>query len=50
MLKNIDPALADLLWALEAMGHGDDIALVDANHPSERAKACISGRLICLPG
>src|SRR3977135_2190781 len=52
MLKNIDPVLsADLLWVLASMGHGDDIALVDANHPSERiARACVSGRLIHLPG
>jgi L-fucose mutarotase len=32
MLKNIDPLLtADLLHALRAMGHGDEIAIVDAN-------------------
>jgi L-fucose mutarotase len=52
MLKNLDPVLsADLLWILAAMGHGDDIALVDANHPAEGiARATISGRLIRLPG
>jgi L-fucose mutarotase len=52
MLKSIDPVLsADLLWVLAAMGHGDDLALVDANHPAERiARATISGRLIRLPG
>ena len=52
MLKTIDPVLSpDLLWILAAMGHGDDIALVDANHPAERiAKACTSGRLVRLPG
>ena len=52
MLKGLDPVLsADLLWVLAAMGHGDDIALVDANHPAERiARASISGRLIRLPG
>jgi len=52
MLKTIDPVLsADLLWVLAAMGHGDDLALVDANHPAERiARACISGRLVRLPG
>ena len=52
MLKGLDPLLsADLLWVLAAMGHGDDIALVDANHPAERiARASISGRLIRLPG
>lgn len=52
MLKGIDPVLsADLLWVLAAMGHGDDLALVDANHPAERiARSSSSGRLIRLPG
>ena len=52
MLKGIDPVLsADLLWILAAMGHGDDLALVDANHPAEAiARATTSGRLIRLPG
>lgn len=52
MLKNLDPVLsADLLWILAAMGHGDDLALVDANHPAETiAAATTSGRLIRLPG
>jgi len=35
MLKNIDPLLnADLLYALRAMGHGDDIVIADANFPA----------------
>lgn len=52
MLKTIDPLLsADLLWVLAAMGHGDDLAVVDANHPAETiARATTSGRLIRLPG
>ncbi|MCB8822211.1 RbsD/FucU family protein [Microvirga rosea] len=52
MLKALDPVLSpDLLWVLASMGHGDDLALVDANHPSETiAKATTSGRLILLPG
>jgi len=52
MLKGIDPVLtADLLWALDAMGHGDDLALVDANHPAEKiARSTVSGKLIRLPG
>lgn len=43
MLKTIDPLLnADLLWVLAAMGHGDDLALVDANHPADTvASHCI---------
>lgn len=36
MLRNIDPILSpELLFALRAMGHGDEIALVDANFPAE---------------
>ena len=36
MLKGIDPILnADVLYALRAMGHGDGIAIVDANFPAE---------------
>jgi L-fucose mutarotase len=52
MLKTLDPVLsADLLWILAAMGHGDDLALVDANHPAETiASATTSGRLVRLPG
>ncbi|MGH6959197.1 MAG: RbsD/FucU family protein [Dongiaceae bacterium] len=35
MLKGIDPLLnADLLHILRAMGHGDDIVVVDANFPA----------------
>ncbi len=47
MLKSIDPLLCpDLLHALAAMGHGDTIALVDANFPG----ASNARRLIVLPG
>ena len=47
MLKSIAPLLSpDLLRALRAMGHGDDLAIVDANYPAEA-----SGRpLIRLDG
>ena len=47
MLKNIDPLLGpDLLATLRAMGHGDEIAIVDANYPAHS-----SGRpLIRLDG
>jgi L-fucose mutarotase len=38
MLKNLDPLLTpDLLQALRAMGHGDEIVIVDANYPAESA-------------
>lgn len=47
MLKNIDPLLsADLLHVLAAMGHGDDLALVDRNFPA----AANAKRLIRLDG
>lgn len=36
MLKNIPPILGpELLSTLRAMGHGDEIVLVDANFPAE---------------
>lgn len=38
MLKNIPPLIgADLLHALRSMGHGDEIAIVDANYPAASA-------------
>jgi L-fucose mutarotase len=47
MLKDIDPLLnAELLHALAAMGHGDEIAVVDANFPA----ASMAQRLIRLDG
>lgn len=47
MLKGIDPLLGpDLLHALAAMGHGDEIAIVDANFPA----AAIARRLIRVDG
>lgn len=36
MLKGITPLLGpDLLAALRAMGHGDELAIVDANYPAD---------------
>ncbi|MBN9307855.1 RbsD/FucU domain-containing protein [Devosia sp.] len=36
MLKGIPPILGpDLLYVLRAMGHGDEIAIVDANYPAD---------------
>ena len=47
MLKSLDPLLTpDLLLALRAMGHGDTIAIVDANFPAETN----ARRLIRLDG
>jgi L-fucose mutarotase len=38
MLKGIPPLLGpDLLGILRAMGHGDEIAIVDANYPADAA-------------
>ncbi|MFC1503291.1 RbsD/FucU family protein [Pseudomonadota bacterium] len=48
MLKNIDPLLnPDVLYALQAMGHGDSLAIVDANFPAHSKAA---KRVISLPG
>lgn len=43
MLLNIDPILSpELLYVLRAMGHGDEIALVDSNYPAESSgPSCI---------
>lgn len=47
MLRGLDPLLTpDLLHALASMGHGDTIAVVDANFPA----AATTHRLILLPG
>ena len=36
MLKSIDPILnAEVLYALRAMGHGDDLVIVDTNFPAD---------------
>lgn len=50
MLKGIDPVLnADVLHALRAMGHGDEIALVDTNFPADSvARATVTGKLLRL--
>ena len=46
MLKGIHPLNhADLLHALAAMGHGDDLVIVDANFPA----ASVGKRLVQLP-
>ena len=52
MLKGLDSLLSpDILWILAAMGHGDDLAIVDGNHPAETiARATTSGKLVRLPG
>lgn len=48
MLKGIDPLLdADVLQALRAMGHGDELVLCDTNFPADSvARATVLGRLL----
>ncbi len=47
MLRGLNPILTpDLLHALASMGHGDTIAIVDANFPATAS----ARRLILLPG
>jgi L-fucose mutarotase len=52
MLKGLDPLLSpELLHLLARMGHGDDIAIVDLNHPADTvANATTSRVLVRLPG
>jgi L-fucose mutarotase len=48
MLKGINPLLnADVLQALRAMGHGDDLIIADSNFPSDSvARQTRLGRLL----
>lgn len=47
MLKGIHPLLTpDLLYALASMGHGDELAIVDANFPA----VAIGRRVLQIPG
>ncbi|TGQ73122.1 MAG: ribose ABC transporter [Mesorhizobium sp.] len=48
MLKGINPLLnADVLQALRAMGHGDDLIIADTNFPSDSvAKQTVHGKLL----
>ena len=52
MLKKIPPFMdAELLWILAAMGHGDELAVVDRNFPAKSvANETTSGRLVTLGG
>lgn len=52
MLKNVPAFMdADLLWVLAAMGHGDELAVVDRNFPARSvAMETLSGKLITLEG
>jgi L-fucose mutarotase len=48
MLKGLSPLLnADVLYALRAMGHGDDLIVADTNFPSDSiARQTRLGRLL----
>lgn len=52
MLKGIDPLLnADVLRALRAMGHGDDVVVCDANFPADSvARQTVTGKLLRMDG
>ena len=52
MLKNLDPLLnADVLHALRAMGHGDEVVICDANFPGDSvARESVTGKLLRLDG
>lgn len=50
MLKGINPHISpDLLYAMAQMGHGDDLAIVDANFPAHAlARHLPYGRVLTL--
>ena len=52
MLTNIDPLLTpELLHVLALMGHGDEIAVVDANFPADSvSRGTCHGRPLVLAG
>jgi L-fucose mutarotase len=52
MLKGLDPLLnADVLHALRAMGHGDELVVCDANFPADSvARQTVIGKLLRIDG
>jgi L-fucose mutarotase len=51
MLKHIPALLTpDALHALASMGHGDELAIVDAHFPAARLAAQGAARLVRIPG
>ena len=50
MLKGIPPILGpDLLYILRAMGHGAEIAIVDASYPGDSASEVLDAILTVMP-
>jgi len=52
MLKNINPLLTpELLYVMAAMGHGDELAVVDANFPAHSiARGTTNVRVVPMAG
>ncbi len=51
MLKHIPALLTpDALHALASMGHGDELAIVDAHFPAARLAGRAGARLVWIPG
>lgn len=51
MLKNLPSIITpDALYALASMGHGDTVAIVDANFPAARVAAQGGAKLVQLAG
>jgi L-fucose mutarotase len=48
VLKNLDPLLnADVLYALQSMGHGDELVICDAHFPADSiARETVLGKLL----
>ncbi len=52
MLKGLNPLLTpDVLYALCAMGHGDEVVIVDAHYPADAAaRNSVYGKLLRMDG
>jgi L-fucose mutarotase len=52
MLKGLNPLLTpDVLYALCAMGHGDEVVIVDAHYPADvAARSSVYGKLLRMDG
>jgi L-fucose mutarotase len=52
MLKGLNPLLTpDVLYALCAIGHGDEVVIVDAHYPADAAaRSSVYGKLLRMDG